>query len=256
MFYDNVRGGKNTEKKNKYEQFEIIYKYNNSGIFIEIYYKNDISRIYTFNNSEQLSQYIEKETVTMVMFYLDVYIDDDNEERLEQACEIIKLFHQYLPNKILNLDQDDYKKLMDGCLNEFPDEHNLSEELKDIYTCSNTEDFISLEDIDPKEYHKKGHIIIIPVQTEKKEEKGVCYNKSSLLKFMKNQVVYGPYPHNTNTYHKLPYPGIWIDQEGFEKIGKSKVLKLKKLREEPVGTSFGISQLHGAIESIYTLNEI
>jgi len=28
-----------------------------------------------------------------------------------------------------------------------------------------------------------------------------------------------------------------------------------KLRNEPVGTSFGVSQLHGAIEPIYTLHE-
>ena len=255
MFYDSVKNNKNTNKTKKHEQFEITYKYDDSGFFIRSYYGNDISRTYTFDNSEQLSQYIESETVTMVMFYLDVHIDEQSEEHLESACEIIKLFHEYFPDKILKLDQDDHKKLMDGCLNEFPDENNLSEELKDIYTCSNTEDFISLNDINPKEYHKKGHIIIIPdVQTEK--NKGICYNKSSLLKFMKDQVVYGPYPQNTNTYHKLPYPGIWIDQNGLDKIKKSKILKLKKLRNEPVGTSFGVSQLHGAVEPIYTLNEI
>ena len=70
---------------------------------------------------------------------------------------------------------------------------------------------------------------------------------------MKEKIVYGPWPNKENIYHKLPEPSVWIDDNGFNKIKKSKILFLEKIRKEKVGTSFGVGQLHGDEMDIYTL---
>lgn len=65
----------------------------------------------------------------------------------------------------------------------------------------------------------------------------------------------GPYPSKQNRYFKLP-PSYWIDYNGVKLVLEGwKVLRLKKVRDESIGTQYGISRTHGAVEPIYTLTK-
>lgn len=127
-------------------------------------------------------------------------------------------------------------------------EDKISEDLIKRFNCDNNIDMITQEDILPKHFAEKNNIIILY-----ENQKGNCYDKETLLQFMGESVVYGPYPKREYTYYKL-ITGEWIDQQGFDLIPRSKILQLQFMKKERIGSKFGISRLHGQEdEKIYTL---
>lgn len=122
------------------------------------------------------------------------------------------------------------------------------------YKCINTSDYITQNDIGKRNYLLKNQVLIVPETSTSKI--GHCYNRKNLLMALKSNKIWGPYPAKTHTYFKLPFPPLWLDDNSVDQIIKHKYLKLKKIKDEPIGSEFGISNLHGEVHPIYTLVKI
>ncbi len=138
-------------------------------------------------------------------------------------------------------------------------EKDIQQALQMKAQCVNSMDYFTNDDISEKEFLKLGHIIILG---EKENDfTGTCYHRKELIKYLSLEdedkpAIYGPYPQKENQYFKLPYPGTWIDEQAMRTLKKrNKVFKLRKIKEERIGSGFGISQLHGQEPlPIYTLD--
>jgi hypothetical protein len=138
---------------------------------------------------------------------------------------------------------------------------------EDTNRCLNSNDYISLENW--SEVKDATKIIIFP---EGKRDKGYCYLIKDLLESLSNTVVFhwigeGKGADYDVPYFKLPVPPFWIDLAGFMALftfpnpkkpleNLPGMFQLKKLGTDSVGTSFGISTLHGAKEDIYTIHQV
>ena len=130
--------------------------------------------------------------------------------------------------------------------------------------CINDSDYITMDYFTrgKDEYREKNKAIIL---SEGKGKDGNCFDRYSLIQFLLsaryghflNMYMMGPFPRKENRYFKLPYPSVWIDEKGLINLFKGwKILRLKKLRREKIGSELGISTTHGAEEDIYTLNKV
>jgi hypothetical protein len=128
----------------------------------------------------------------------------------------------------------------------------------DPYVCNNKVDSITLDEIQDKDFMKNGMIYI-----ELPDQKiGTCYLKENLIKSMIRSTAFD-YDTDKNIairskkFYKLPDKLFWIDKAGFDKIPTNKMLKMKLVGEEYIGTYYGVSTLHGQeLTKIYTFDKI
>jgi hypothetical protein len=137
------------------------------------------------------------------------------------------------------------------------DEYEYYKKSYSPYVCGNKIDVITLEEIEDKEFMKKGWIYI--EYADKKV--GNCYLKEDLIPGMILSAVFDwdkqqNVAKRKEKFFKLP-DGIWIDKKGFDKIPTNKLLKLKYVGEKYIGSYIGVSTLHGTEPlKIYTLEKI
>lgn len=129
------------------------------------------------------------------------------------------------------------------------------EEKYDI-SCMNEEDTYYLDDFTKgkNEYTQGDRVIIL---NEGKSKEGTCYGRATLLKqlllLFDGLPMTGPYPEPTHRFFKLGTQ-YWVDYNAVKLILEGwKVLRLKRLEDVRIGTTFGISRTHGEMFPIYTL---
>jgi hypothetical protein len=77
-----------------------------------------------------------------------------------------------------------------------------------------------------------------------------CHPKKQLINIVKGGDVYQDYPKKDIKLFKLPYSGLWVQNNSF--IDKNyNTFILKSIGIHPIGSSFGVSRLHGAEEIVY-----
>jgi hypothetical protein len=99
-------------------------------------------------------------------------------------------------------------------------------------------------------------------------KQGFCSRRADLIQAMRSNMVYKwilpltgqgiGQPDMRVSYYKHPDSGVWLDERALEALERThprkySLFQLKFVKDEPVGTAFGASQLHGAIMPIYTL---
>jgi hypothetical protein len=100
------------------------------------------------------------------------------------------------------------------------------------------------------------------------QEKGFCMHRKDLIAAMEGNVVYKWIPNNpaepqygeadrSEPFYKHPM-GLWLDAKSLKWIKqthprKYSLFQLEYVDERLVGTEFGVSNLHGAMVSVYTL---
>jgi hypothetical protein len=137
------------------------------------------------------------------------------------------------------------------------EENNYYKQAYTPYVCNNKVDTITLEEIDDKEFMKKGWIYIESPNTKV----GNCYLKEDLINSMMKTAVFDwdkdqDKAGRKKKYYKLP-EGLWIDKKGFDMIPTNKLLKLKFVSDEFIGSYFGVSTMHGQEPTpIYTFEKI
>lgn len=118
--------------------------------------------------------------------------------------------------------------------------------------CNNPIDPITLEEIQKKNYLQLKWIILL----DESGSIGDCYDKESLIKAMINNVTFAPYPKRERKYYKEPLKGVWIDEDALQIIPTAKIVQIQLKGKDKIGTMFGMSRTHGAIENIYTLKKL
>ena len=134
-------------------------------------------------------------------------------------------------------------------------------------TCINDDDVLGIDDFTKghKEFEAERRVIILNAGNSRE---GNCFGLKTVILAMMNvqdgKPTLGPWKamnqmgsNATNRYFKLPYPNVWVDLEGMKKLLDGwKVLRLKYLREERIGSFFGVGTLHGHEEKIFTLAKV
>ena len=184
------------------------------------------------NSPQFVEQYIEWFSENDVIS--PNYIPDDPDDELEMKEDFQEeLIENITPSK---------KKLMSRDLRKLI--ANLD--------CNNEIDPITLEKISKKNYLELRWIIVL----DETGKVGDCYDKEQLINSMLANVTFGTYPDRDSKYYKEPFKGLWVDEDGIKKIPKSKIVQLKKVGEDKIGTRLGISRTHGDISDIYTLKKL
>jgi hypothetical protein len=184
------------------------------------------------NSPQFVEQYLEWFLANEVI--PDNYIPNDPEDELEMKEDFQEeLIENITPSK-RKLMSSDLRKLI----------ANLD--------CNNLIDPITLEKISKKNYLELRWIIVL----DETGKVGDCYDKEQLINSMLANVTFGTYPDRDSKYYKETFKGLWVDEDGIKKIPKSKIVQLKKVGEDKIGTRHGISRVHGVIENIYTLEKL
>ena len=134
-----------------------------------------------------------------------------------------------------------------------------NQEMKAI--CHNEEDIL-LQPLDTG----KGIVAILTLtHDEKQHVVAECYLPNQLFHTFESQekLTERKYINEQKTgktatdkrVYKLP-SGAWIDQEGYDNCKKFNTLVLVKVGVKLIGSSFGVSQIHGSEDTIYTLKPI
>lgn len=132
--------------------------------------------------------------------------------------------------------------------------------------CINDDDILMVDDFTKgvKEFENDQRVIILEEGTSKR---GNCFGQKTLIMSMmalnNGLPTVGPWKamnvmgdSAVNRYFKLPYPNVWVDLNGLNNILEGwKVLRLKKIKKERIGSQFAVGTLHGHEEQIYTLSK-
>lgn len=132
--------------------------------------------------------------------------------------------------------------------------------------CINDDDILMVDDFTKgvKEFENDQRVIILEEGTSKR---GNCFGQKTLIMSMmalnNGLPTVGPWEamnvmgdKAVNRYFKLPYPNVWVDLNGLNNILEGwKVLRLKKIKKERIGSQFAVGTLHGHEEQIYTLSK-
>ena len=129
--------------------------------------------------------------------------------------------------------------------------------------CLDDIDILGIDDFTKghKEYKVDGRVMILG---EGNTRKGTCMGQYALIKSMLalggeegNVPTMGPWPSKTHRYFKLPHTNQWVDADGFNLVLQGhKILRMKFLREEKIGSEIGVGTLHGSKEKIFTLVKV
>ena len=145
---------------------------------------------------------------------------------------------------------------------------NQEEDFPFDVECHNEDDIMYLDDFTKgkDEFKQENRVIIL---REGNSKVGECYGRISLLTALltarygggpretSKMYMTGPYPKKENRYFKLPLPAVWIDVNGLSNLLKGwKVLRLKEVKVEKIGTHYGISTMEAVSEKIYTLVKV
>ena len=123
--------------------------------------------------------------------------------------------------------------------------------------CTNTEDIMG-EPLDLR----TSFIAILSVGSDEKHHIiASCYIPDQLQSWFESQSkVYewgeDHQPIQSKPVFKLPNTGEWIDQHGYNNLRRYNTLVLIKKGSYPIGSSFGVSQIHGREEILWTLYPI
>ena len=123
------------------------------------------------------------------------------------------------------------------------------------FKCFPPEDTFTLEPFDNDAFNTKDIIIIFFDSTQKN---GECIIRSDLYKLYTNSEVtlwqtHLP-PEQRTKLVKIPNLGVWVKNPEIMFAGdRSTFYLIREEKEEPIGSSFGISQLHGEAEFLYTV---
>ena len=88
-----------------------------------------------------------------------------------------------------------------------------------------------------------------------------CYPYEQLLRIFKSKNPVYMWEGNEDSGHpileepvfKLPHSGLWIDSRGYINVRIYNTLMLQKVGDHRIGSQRAVSQLHGRMETIYTL---
>lgn len=161
----------------------------------------------------------------------EVYIPEDPDAELELKDEFETKLMQNITSNKQKLIRPNLRKIIS------------------TLDCNNEVDPITLDTITKKNYLELKWIIIL----DESGKVGDCFNKEDLIRSMHENPTFGPYPSRDNKFYKEPLKGVWVDEAGLKNIPKSKIVQLKQIGKEKIGTRFGISTIHGEEEKIYTL---